>query len=508
MRSARPRVQIFLVVVAFACLSAVPMCIATSCDASSEFKVTILHMNDPHAHYDSYRISKDGEPIGGFAKAKTVMDGVEARNRAEGKDTLKLMAGDLLMGTLYSTAFKGDVGVRLMNKMGFDAMVVGNHEFDYGNENLLRIRKMMNFPLLSANIRTAEEKHPFQRVITKTLPVSGALVVIFGLTTHQTPTATLPDNVKGLQFDDPIETAKKILEPFDDADFIIALTHIGLEEDERLAAACPKIDVIIGGHTHTYVDPPRKVGNTIVCQASAYARYVGRLDLDVKNGRVVAHQGQLTDLTEKTAEDPKLSSIMDEYRKPLEKAMKVKVGETRIFLDGRLSSVRSGHESNLGRLIAYTAAESCGADVAIINGGGIRSSINEGTITLGDVHTVLPFGNTVVKLDMTGEDLLAVLQRSADLKEGSGGKLQTYGTEFTNNGGKVTIERIRGRSFAPTDTYSVAINNFLLAGGDGYNDFKDKGNNARNTYSLLADLLVDFFKKHQVVTQQTLESVN
>ncbi len=508
MRSAGSRVQIFLVVAAFACLSALPMCIAESCAASSELKVTILHMNDPHAHYDPYRISKDGDPIGGFAKAKTIMDGVEASNRTHGKDTLKLMAGDLLMGTLYSTAFKGDVGVRLMNDMGFDAMAVGNHEFDYGNENLLRIRKMMNFPLLSANIRTAEGKHPFPRVITKTLPVSGALVVIFGLTTDQTPTSTLPDNVKGLRFDDPIETAKQILKPFDEADFIIALTHIGLEEDERLAAACPKIDVIIGGHSHTYVDPPRKVGSTIVCQAGAYARCVGRLDLYVKNGRVVAHQGQLTDLTEKTAEDPKLRSVIDEYGKPLEKAMKVKVGETRVFLDGRLISVRSGHESNLGRLIAYTAAESCGADVSIINGGGIRSSIHEGIITLGDVHTVLPFGNTVVKLEMTGGDLLGVLQRSADLKEGSGGKLQTYGIELTNNGGKVTIEKVRGRSFAPTDTYSVAINNFLLAGGDGYTEFKNEGRNARNTYSLLADLLVDFFKKHKVVTQETLERVN
>lgn len=508
MRSARSRVQIFIVVAAFACLSAVPLCIAGGCDASSEFKVTILHMNDPHAHYDPYRITKDGGPIGGFAKAKTIMDGVESRNRGESKDTLKLMAGDLLMGTLYSTAFKGDLGVRLMNEMGFDAMVVGNHEFDYGNANLLRIKKMMQFPLLSANIRTADGKHPFQRVITKTLPVSGALVVIFGLTTDQTPTSTLPDNVKGLAFDDPVETAKQILEPFDDADFIIALTHIGLEEDERLAAACPKIDVIIGGHSHTYVDAPRKIGNTIVSQAGAYARCVGRLDMDVKNGKVVTHQGKLVDLTEKTGEAPNLRSIIEEYRKPLETAMKVKVGETRVFLDGRLSSVRSGHESNLGRLIAYSAGESCGADVAIINGGGIRSSINEGIITLGDVHTVLPFGNTVVKLEMTGEDLVGILQRSADLKEGSGGKLQTYGVGFANKGGKVVIEKIRDRAFSPADTYSVAINNFLLAGGDGYTDFKDKGKNTRNTYVLLADLLVDFFKKHGVVTQQTLETVN
>lgn len=507
MRSTCPRVRIFLSLAVILSFLTLPLCFAGNCDAPTEFKVTILHMNDPHAHYDPYKIAKDGEPMGGFARAKTIMDGIEARNRTDRVDTLKLMAGDLLTGTLYSTAFQGEMGVRLMNEMGFTAMVVGNHEFDYGLENLFRIRKLMKFPLLSANIKTSEGKHLFRTILKEKMPVTGGRVVIFGLTTEQTPTSTLPDNVKGLQFDDPIETAKDILKQFTDSDFVVALTHIGLDQDERLAEACPKIDVIIGGHTHSDVDPPRRVGDTVICQAGAYTRYVGRVDLDVKKGRVATFQGKLIDLTAQTKEDPKIRSSIDKFKKPLEKAMKIKVGETLVFLDGKLTTVRSGRESNLARLIAYVMAESCGADVAIVNGGGIRSSINEGTITLGDVHTVLPFGNTVVKLDMAGADLLEVLQRSADLKEGSGGKLQTCGIESTHAGGKVSIRKVRGRAFSAADTYSVAVNNFLLAGGDGYTIFKEKGKNVRNTFALVSDLLVDYLKRTKVVTGKILDDL-
>lgn len=508
MISAGPGIRTVLSLALLVSLSTVPLGLAGSCNAASEFKVTILHMNDAHARYDPYRVGKNGEPIGGFGKAKTIMDRIETRNRADGTDTLRLMAGDLLMGTLYSTVFKGEVGVRLMNMMGFTAMVVGNHEFDYGMENLFRIRKMMEFPLLGANIKTAQGKYLFRRIVTKTLPESGEQVVIFGLTTAETPTSTLPDNVRGLQFDDPVETAQGILKNYGEADFVVALTHIGLDQDERLAAACPKIDVIIGGHSHTYVDPPAKVGNTIVCQAGAYASCVGRLDLDVKDGRAVAFQGKLVDLTADTEEDKKIRAAVDEYKKPLERAMKDEIGQTRVFLDGKLSSVRSGHESNLGRLIAFTMAERCGADAAIINGGGIRSSINEGTITLGDVHSVLPFENTVVKVDMRGEDLLGVLQQGADLKEGSGGKLQTFGIEFINDGGKIKIWKVGGRAFVATDTFSVATNNFLLAGGDGYTIFKEKSLNVQNTYDLVADLLAEYIRKRKIVTAEALESLN
>ncbi len=231
--------------------------------AAESLKLSILHMNDPHGHYAAQE-DKLG-PISGFGKAQTILKEVSARNSAEGRETLILMAGDLLSGTPFSMVFKGKMGVDLMNKMGFHAMVVGNHEFDYGQDNLFKaLKPLMQFPLLSANTRTSTGANVFESLIEKKYPSSGTRVIIFGLTTQETPITTHPNNIKGLVFEDPTSTAIELLKDAKDEDLVIALTHIGIHDDKMLAEACPKIDVIIGGHTHTKIDPPIKVVNTII----------------------------------------------------------------------------------------------------------------------------------------------------------------------------------------------------------------------------------------------------
>ncbi|MGO9567752.1 MAG: bifunctional metallophosphatase/5'-nucleotidase [Desulfomonilaceae bacterium] len=465
--------------------------LAGASQAAEALKLTILHMNDPHAHYLPYAEPGVEGLNGGFARAQIVLKAVRARNKAEGRHTLLFMAGDLLMGTPFSTAFKGRLGVTLMNKMKFDAMTVGNHEFDYGQDNLLvNLKPLMEFPLLNANTKTASGENVFQDVVEEKFPGSTTKVVVFGLTTTDTPTTTHPDNVKGLVFDDPIATAKRILDRVSEKDLVIALTHIGVYEDKKLAEACPKISVIIGGHSHTAIFEPMKVNQTIISQAGAYARYVGKLD--VVDGKITKYKGELIELTSAIKEDQEIASIIAEYKAKMDSRLNRVIGTTEVFLEGTRSSVRSGNETNLGRLIAYNMAVNSQSDVAILNGGAIRGSIKEGDITLNDVYTVLPFPDTVVKMNLSGEDIMAVLKRGAELEAGSGGKLQTFGLTYTVAGDKVTIDKIREQPFDREKLYSVATNDFLAAGGDGYKVLKEKGKNLYNSGPMISDLLINY----------------
>lgn len=493
----------FILALLFSCLFLVG-----ASQAAEALKLTILHMNDPHAHYVPYAEPGVEGLIGGFAKAQTVLKEVQARNQAEGRHTLILMGGDLLMGTPFSTAFKGKLGVTLMNKMKFNAMTVGNHEFDYGQDNLLvNLKPLMEFPLLSSNTRTSSGQNVFQGVLEKKYPESNTTVVIFGLTTTDTPTTTHPDNVTGLVFDDPVATAKGILDRVSEKDLVIALTHIGVYEDKKLAEACPKISVIVGAHSHTAIFEPMKVNQTIISQAGAYARYVGKLDLDVVDGKITNYKGELIALTSAIKEDQEIAAIIAEYQAQLDASLSKVIGKTEVFLEGTRRSVRSGKETNLGRLIAYNMAVNSRSDIAILNGGAIRGSIKEGDITLNDVYTIFPFPDTVVKMNLSGEDIIAVLQRGAELEPGRGGKLQTFGLTYTTDGDKVTIEKIRGQPFDHGKIYSVATNDFLAAGGDGYTILKEKGKNLYNSGPMISDLLINYIREKKVITQETLDSL-
>ena len=497
-------VMLFLSLVALAFLCS-GVFWASSGHAAETLKLTILHVNDPHAHFLPYT-EKEGEGlIGGFAKAAKVISDIEARDRKEGRHTLLFLAGDLLMGTPFSSAFKGKLGVRLMNEMKFTAMAVGNHEFDYGQENLFQeLKPLMQFPLLSANIRNQAGEYVFERAVTKELANPRTRVVIFGLTTTDTPVTTHPNNIKGLVFDDPIETAQSILKDYSENDLVIAVTHLGFELDKKLAEACPKIDVIVGGHSHTAVKRPVKVRDTIICQAGAYARSVGEVSLDVVDGKVIGFGGGLIMLGPEAPEDPRIAAIIAEHKALLDAKLNEVVGKNDVFLEGTRSVIRSGAETELGRLLGYIMALNAKTDAAFINGGSIRAGLNKGDISLGDVYTVLPFRGTLIRTDLSGKDLEAVLQKSADLPQGSGGKLQVFGVSFKNEGGRVKIEKVRGRDFDPTKTYSVAINDFLLAGGDGYTMFQTEGKNTCDTGLMVSDLVVDFIKEEKVITPDLL----
>ena len=303
-------------------------------------------------------------------------------------------------------------------------------------------------------------------------------VGIIGLTTPDTPFVTHPKNVVGLTLTDPIERAKSLasyLRP--QVDVIIALTHLGIDADRELAAAVPEIDIIIGGHSHTQLEEPVVVGNTYIVQTGEHAKNLGYLKLTLEDGNVVDVLGKLVPVTAEVADHPAATEVVAKWGTELEEKLGQEVGATTVLLDGERANVRT-KETNLGDLITDIMRDTVGADLAVNNGGGIRASINAGPITIGDIYTVLPFDNTLVKVEMLGRDLLAALEHSVRLyPEQNGGFLQVSGLEFMFDpsrepGARVTDVIIGGNALEPDKTYTVATNDFVAAGGDGYTMFQ------------------------------------
>jgi 2',3'-cyclic-nucleotide 2'-phosphodiesterase (5'-nucleotidase family) len=470
--------------------------------------VTILHMNDPHTHYLPHRIREFPEPVGGFARAQTVIRQAQEENDKRGRDTLVLSAGDLLTGTPFSEVWRGKLGIALMNRMGFAAMAVGNHEFDYGSEHLISVLEpAAQFPFLSANIfKTESGKRVFEPTVTWTGGRQVIKAIIIGLTTPSTKTGTHPRNVKDLSFGDQIEAANRQLKGLSEKDFLIALTHLGVDEDERLARACPVIDVIVGGHSHTALFEPKQIGDTLIVQAGANSVYVGRLDMKIDDGTVTSYNGRLIPLTKDVATDTQIAGVIQDHASKMDERLKKVIGKTEIFLDGGRTAVMHG-TSEIGKMVVWTMRNEAGTQAAITNAGGIRASIDRGPITLGDVYTVLPFENTLATLKISGKDLTSALQQSADLGPGRGGKLMTIGIEARTDKDRITITRVGSEPYAADAVYSVVVNDYLAAGGDGYDVFNNDAQTKYQSSRLVTDLMIQFIKEKKIITREVINSL-
>jgi 2',3'-cyclic-nucleotide 2'-phosphodiesterase (5'-nucleotidase family) len=445
--------------------------------------------------------------IGGFSRAAHLIRKIRVENDRAGIKTLFLHAGDMLTGTPFSIAFRGEMGVDLFNRMQLNAMTVGNHEFDYGKEHLLTyIAPKAAFPLLSANITDDSGKPVFPKSwIDDTIPQQR--VVVFGLTTSDTPITTHPSNVKGLQFSPTNFVAREFLEGVRPKDFVVALTHQGIKADEDLARLCPKIDLVIGGHSHTAIHRIVQVGNTWIAQAGAYSKYVGRIDLEIEDGIIKSARNELILLDETIPEDREIGDLVSNYKNKLETRFNEVIGRTEVLLAGGRAAVRSDETTNLGRLVAFLTANAANADIGLVNGGSIRSSIQPGRITLGDVYTSLPFNNKVVGMIVNGADLEKILDYSMNLSPGSGGKLQVWGLETAEQSGLVKILSVQGKVFDPGKPYRIAINDFMSAGGDGYSFLKEMGRENVDYGYVVTDLLAQYIKDNKLITDRLLKNM-
>jgi 5'-nucleotidase/UDP-sugar diphosphatase len=464
-------------------------------------RLTILYINDYHGHINPFKAHSDDKgKIGGLARIATIVSDVKEENAEEGIPTLFLCAGDVLQGTPMSTVFKGEPDIICLNKMGLNAMVLGNHEFDYGQENLNKLRDLADFTIMGANVISEKAQIPIVTAFF-TRNIRGCKINFLGLVTDDTPTTTHPKNVETLIFVDPIKTAKELLREIDTRNLTIAITHLGYEVDKKLAKESEGIDIIIGGHSHTKIEEPQKISNTIICQAYEYGEYVGRLDIEIEDGKISGYRGELIPVMDEIEEDSTIKEIIEDYNKKLSNSLKQVIGTATTYLEGDREKVRN-EETNLGDLIADVARSTVNTDIALINSGSIRASIDSGDITVEEILTVLPFGGNLVTMKLKGSDILEILVRNAGLEPGSGGFLQVSGIRFEINKNAIASLGIGGEPIILDKYYSVATNDFLAAGGDGYETFKN-GKNYLNTGLVFSDILIDYIKSQKEIDKKT-----
>jgi 2',3'-cyclic-nucleotide 2'-phosphodiesterase (5'-nucleotidase family) len=434
--------------------------------ASGDAYVTVLHFNDYHGYLQARRYGQENFAV--MSRISTAIQEVRDWNDAHDASTLVFVAGDILQGTPLSTVYKGEPDVLALNLMDLDAMCVGNHEFDFGFDNFQKLHALARFPILAANIYVKETgEHLTTPFVSLTL-ADGTKGAAFGLTTPDTAVQTSPKNVEQLYFTDAIEEARKlVLELPKEAQFIVAVTHLGHDEDLELAAAVPEIDLIVGGHSHTAVEAPVQVGKTLVVQTGGYGQTLGQVDMLVSEGDVVKYRGFLREVGPAITPDPQVQAIVDKYANQLDDRLREVIAHTTVRLDGEHELSRA-QETNLGNLVTDIIRDYARADVCLWNAGGIRSSIEAGPITFGDILTVVPFGNIIATKPVSGEQLRQVLEFNAAQTRPFGGFLQVSGLTMEIEGNRLGKVMVGDRPLDPSATYLIATSEFMLAGGDGY----------------------------------------
>lgn len=489
-------------------------------------KLTILHINDTHGH--AWSFSETNNPnIGGFAAIATIVEEVRKEVESQGGHVLFLHAGDINTGVPESDQLDAAPDIVALNLMKLDAATFGNHEFDKPKSVLAKQMALANFPFVSANFTDPEGIVKAKPYIVKDF--GDLKVAIFGLTTEETAILE-PIYLNGATFGNATQVSKALLpEMRTKADVIIALAHLGWEPEgegkttsKQLAQLVDGIDVIIDGHSHTKFENAQFVNNTIVAQAWEWGKYVGRLDLDIENGKIVSWNWRPIPVNLKNykGKDAEGKDVYEFVGKPYEENFYVKtvlnyfkslgsekldtvIGETKILLDGERANVRS-KSTNLANMICDSMIWKVNADIAFTNGGGIRASIKPGKITVRDVLTVLPFGNTLYVIKMTGEQVMKVLEYAATIKEGQGAFLQTGGLIWKSIGGKVVEAKIKGEPVDPNKIYTVVTNDYMAQGGDGYTMLK--GLPGYNTGFTMDSVLAQYIQQVLMGTVQDYDS--
>ncbi|MGI9452740.1 MAG: bifunctional metallophosphatase/5'-nucleotidase, partial [Geminicoccaceae bacterium] len=436
-----------LAIPAAAIIAGLAALLTAASPALAEYQLTILHINDMHARFEpinkynsvcSAEDNEAGECFGGMARLRTAIDQRREALAADGKNVLLLSAGDQFQGSLYYTQYKGSLSAELMNMIGFDAMAVGNHEFDDGPETLADFVDKVEFPVLFANTDLANEpllKDKVPAYVTK--EVGGEKVGIIGLLAEDTDDLASPGpNVPFLHVEDILPGLIEELKA-DGVDKIVALSHMGMSRDTEIAAAVDGIDVIVGGHSNTLlsnsvegadgpyptmVNSPDGTAVPIV-QAFAYSKYLGELELSFDDdGKVTATNGDLITLDASIGEDPAVLARIEEAGAPLEELRNKVIGEAVTPIDGERENCRA-KECEMGVLVADAMLDRMknqGVTIVIQNGGGLRASIDAGPITIGEVRTVLPFQNTVATGELTGAGIIKALENGASqIEEGA-----------------------------------------------------------------------------------------
>jgi 5'-nucleotidase len=475
---ALPRLALSAALLALACLA--PHARAqgqqqppADASASESVRVTLLQVNDV------YQISPvERGRRGGLARVHTLRKQIQA----ESPHTLYLLGGDTLAPSVASNIFKGRQMIAVWNATGLDLAVLGNHEFDFGDAVLRERMKESRFTWLATNVIDRKTGRPFG----DTPPVvvrefGGVKVGFFGLLTPDTKQTSSAS--ADVEFREPCAVAKDAINQLNKqgARVVVALTHMSIVEDKQLARCAPGLAAIIGGHEHTVITSLS--AGTPIFKMGSDAVNLGRIDLLVskRTGELESIDWEIVPVTDQIKDDPESAAVVAEFEKKLSAELDQPVGETAVALDARQETNRT-RETNLGSFIADAYRRQTGADAALVNGGSIRSNqtYGPGPLTKRDVLSILPFENSIVKIEVTGATLRAALEHGVARarEEPEAGRFpQVSGIRFAFDarrpaGSRLTSATVGKEPLDDRKTYTLALSEFVRNGGDGYAMFK------------------------------------
>ncbi|MFA1559912.1 bifunctional UDP-sugar hydrolase/5'-nucleotidase UshA [Aliivibrio fischeri] len=529
--------------IAAALVTTLAGCATTSEPAWQEdttYKITVLHTNDNHGRFWQ---NKYGEY--GMAARKTLIDDIRAEVQAEGGSVLLLSGGDINTGVPESDLQDAEPDFKGMNKIGYDAIALGNHEFDNPLDVLQKQIDWAKFPMLSANIydkKTGERMYQAYEIFEK----QGIKIAVVGLTTEDTAKIGNPEYIGSLEFRDPKLEAKKVIAELNETekpDLIFAVTHMGHYENGERGINAPgdvalarsldmgELDMIVGGHSQEPVCmegpnlikknfkpgdecKPDQQNGTWIVQAHEWGKYVGKADFEFRNGELemvsydlipvnlkkkvkIDGKKQRVFIEDEIEQDAELLAFLKPFQEKGQGQLNVKIASTNGKLEGDRNVVRF-EQTNLGRLIATSHMVRAKADFAVMNSGGVRDSIEAGDVTYKDVLTVQPFGNIVTYADMTGKEVLDYLNVVATKPVDSGAYAQFAGIKMTVENGKVSNVFIGGKQLRLDKTYRFTVPSYNAAGGDGYPKISDHPGYV-NTGFVDAEVLKDFLETNSPI---------
>ena len=496
--------------------------------AHAEYVLHVLHTNDFHSRIEpinKYDSTCDGETLekkecfGGVARVAAAIKAKRDEIKAAGGNVIVVDAGDQYQGSLFYTTYKGKDTVEFMNAIGYDAMSLGNHEFDDGPGGTMILLDGAKMPVMSGNLDVSQSNQLNGKLKdTVTLDVGGEKIGLVSTLAMDTPETASPGNA--VIFKDDLESLRGDVQALTDAGVtkIIGLTHVGYARDQDYAAQVPGLDAIIGGHSHTLLGPmegaagayPTMVkaadGSDVpVATAYAYGKYLGHLTLTFDDaGKLTAATGEPILIEQAMPEDEAIAARVKEMAAPIEELRNKQVAETAAPIDGGRDSCRA-KECEMGSLVAdamLARVKDQGVTIAIQNGGGLRASIDAGPVTMGEVYDVLPFQNTLSTFEAAGATILAALENGASQYEEKAGRFaQVAGLKYSVDpkaaaGSRISdVQVASGDSWAaldPAASYKLVTNNYVRTGGDGYKMFDAEGKNAYDFGPDLADVLADY----------------
>ena len=497
----------------------------TASTAMADYSLTILHTNDFHdrhepiSKYDGPCSAEDndaGECFGGTARLVTAVN--EARARSN--NTILVDGGDQFQGTLFYTQYKGTMTAEFMNKLGYDAMTVGNHEFDDGPEVLSAFVDAVEFPILMSNADISGEALLADKIAKSTvIERGGEKLGLIGLTPVNTDELASPG--PNVVFTEPAGAVQAEVDALEamGVNKIIVLSHSGYGVDQDVAANTTGVDVIVGGHSNTLLGDsdraegpyPTMVNDVAIVQAYAYGKFLGELNVTFDDdGNITETSGGPVIIDGGVTEDAATVARISELAAPLDEVRNTVVGMTADAIEGDRSVCRA-MECSGGNLVAdamLARVADQGIQVAIANSGGIRASIDAGEVTKGEVLTVLPFQNTLSTFTISGEALMAALENGvSQIEEGSGRFPQVAGLTMTVDpaaepGSRVSDVMVGGAPLDMAANYGMVSNNFVRNGGDGYSMFED----AADAYDFgpdLADVVAEYIAAQGEYTPYT-----